>query len=59
MKQSRLRPVERGNRFEGLAPEDISASEVASCAECVRGRKRQTPSAIPFRTFARQTRAMR
>jgi len=59
MKQSRLRPVERGNPFEGLAPEDISASEVASCADCVRGRRRQTLSAISCRNFARQRRALR
>ena len=30
MKQSRLRPVERGNRFEGLAPDDISEPEAES-----------------------------
>jgi DNA repair protein RadC len=30
MKQSRLRLVERGNRFEGLAPEDITEPEAES-----------------------------
>ena len=33
MKQSRLRLVERGNRFEGLAPENLSEPEAESLVE--------------------------
>jgi DNA repair protein RadC len=33
MKQSRLRLVERGNRFEGLAPEDITEPEAESLVD--------------------------
>jgi len=33
MKQSRLRLVERGNRFEGLAPENISEPEAAEIVD--------------------------
>ena len=33
MKQSRLRLVERGNRFEGLTPEDLSAPEAESLVD--------------------------
>jgi DNA repair protein RadC len=33
MKQSRLRLVERGNRFDGLAPEDLSEPEAESLVD--------------------------
>ena len=38
---------------------DVRICPKSYCAYCVRGRRRQTPPAIPFRNVARQPRAKR